>query len=122
MAIAWRQICWGIRQEEIGKSVNAANVWLLNDLEATAWGLLGLPDADFVELNPNVVPVRSGNIAVLVAGTGLGEAIMIWDGASHRIIATEGGHADFAPVEQRQIGLLSLSDGKVDEHVSYERL
>ena len=74
MAIAWRQICWGIRQEEIGKSVNAANVWLLNDLEATAWGLLGLPGADFVGLNPNVVPVRSGNIAVLVAGTGLGEA------------------------------------------------
>jgi glucokinase len=113
---------WILSRDEIGRSVNANNVWLLNDLEATAWGMLGLPNDDFVELNPNAMQSQSGNIAVLAAGTGLGEAIMIWDGASRRIIATEGGHADFAPTDRQQIGLLNYLMQKYDGHVSYERL
>jgi glucokinase len=112
---------WVLRHEEIGRTANAANVWLLNDLEATAWSLLCLPEQDFVELNPNA-HAQPGNIAVIAAGTGLGEAMMIWDGSNHRIIATEGGHADFAPTDQQQIGLLSYLIQKYSGHVSYERL
>lgn len=113
---------WVLKRKDIGAAVNSSNVWLLNDLEATAWGLLSLPEADFVELNPNAVPAQIGNIAVVAAGTGLGEAIMMWDGKSHHIIATEGGHADFAPTDQQQIGLLSHLMQKYEGHVSYERL
>jgi glucokinase len=113
---------WVLSREEIGQYVNAPHVWLLNDLEATAWGLLGLPDEDFVELNPNAVQLQPGNIVVLAAGTGLGEAIMIWDGKNHSVIATEGGHADFAPNDQQQMGLLNYLMQKYGGHVSYERL
>jgi glucokinase len=113
---------WILSRDEISRSVHAPNVWLLNDLEATAWGLLALPEADFVELNPNAMQSQAGNIAVIAAGTGLGEALMIWDGAAHQAIATEGGHADFAPTDQQQIGLLNYLMQKYDEHVSYERL
>lgn len=113
---------WVLRGKEIGRSVNASNVWLLNDLETTAWGLLGLPDEDFVELNPDAVQSRQGNIAVLAAGTGLGEAIMVWDGVSHCVIASEGGHADFAPTDQQQIDLLKTLMQKYDGHISCERL
>lgn len=113
---------WILNRDEIGQFVNAPHVWLLNDLEATAWGALGLPQDDFVELNRDAVQVRQDTIAVLAAGTGLGEAIMIWDGIGHRVIATEGGHADFAPADQQQIGLLSYLMQKYGGHVSYERL
>lgn len=113
---------WILSRDQISRSVHAPNVWLLNDLEATAWGLLALPEADFVELNPNVTSSQAGDIAVIAAGTGLGEALMIWDDKAHRVIATEGGHADFAPTDQQQIGLLNYLMQKYDGHVSYERL
>jgi glucokinase len=113
---------WILSRDEISRFVHAPNVWLLNDLEATAWGLLALPSVDFVELNPNVVQAQAGNAAVIAAGTGLGEALMIWDGVAHRVIATEGGHADFAPSDQQQMSLLSYLMQKYEGHVSYERL
>lgn len=112
---------WVLNREEIGECVNTQNVWLLNDLEATAWGLLESPEQSFVELNPDA-QWRQGNHAVLAAGTGLGEAIIVWDGAKHHVMATEGGHADFAPNSEQEIALLGYLREKYPEHVSYERL
>jgi glucokinase len=83
---------------------------------------LGSPEADFVELNLNALQSQAGNIKVIAAGTGLGEVLMICDGAAHRAVSTEGGHADFAPSDQQQIGLLNYLMQKYDGHVSYERL
>ncbi len=114
---------WALKREEIGHLVGTENARLFNDLEAAAWGLLELPDTDFVELNPGRgLPINFGNIAVIAAGTGLGEALMIWDGTDYQVIATEGGHASFAPTDQQQIGLLSYLMQKYDGHVSYERV
>jgi glucokinase len=112
---------WALSSKEIGEQINTQNVWLLNDLEATAWGLLGLPEHNFVELNPDAQR-QQGNIAVIAAGTGLGEAIMSWDGAAYHIIATEGGHADFAPTNEREIELLRYMLEKYPGHISCERL
>jgi glucokinase len=112
---------WVLSSKEIGEQVNTQNVWLLNDLEATAWGLLDLPEHDFVELNPDAQR-QQGNIAVIAAGTGLGEAIMSWDDAEYHIIATEGGHADFAPTNEREIELLRYMLEKFPGHISCERL
>ncbi|MDD5412104.1 MAG: glucokinase, partial [Methylobacter sp.] len=112
---------WVLNRIEIGECVNTQHVWLLNDLEATAWGLLELPEQSFVELNPDA-QWRQGNHAVLAAGTGLGEAIIVWDGDKHHVMATEGGHADFAPNSEREIALLGYLIEKYPEHVSYERL
>lgn len=112
---------WVLSSKEIGERVNSQNVWLLNDLEATAWGLLDLPEHNFVELNPYAQP-KQGNIAVVAAGTGLGEAIIAWDGNKHLVLASEGGHADFAPTNEQEIALLKFMLEKYPEHISCERL
>ncbi len=112
---------WVLSSKEIGERVNSQNVWLLNDLEATAWGLLDLPEHNFVELNPDAQP-KQGNIAIVAAGTGLGEAIIAWDGSTHHVLASEGGHADFAPTNEQEIALLKYMLEKYPEHISCERL
>ncbi|MGZ8163790.1 MAG: glucokinase [Methylobacter sp.] len=94
---------------------------LLNDLEAMALGMLYLPEKDLVELNPNA-EIREGNIAVIAAGTGLGEAILYWDGNKHHLMATEGGHCDFAAQNAAQDLLAAYLRKKYPDHVSYERL
>ncbi|QSA97977.1 glucokinase [Methylococcus sp. EFPC2] len=96
-------------------------VRLLNDLEAMAVGMLHLEEQDFIELNPNAVE-QTGNIAVIAAGTGLGEALLYWDGERHHPVATEGGHSDFAPQNERQDQLLSYLRGLYPDHVSNERI
>lgn len=112
---------WVLSSQEIGERVNTQNVWLLNDLEATAWGLLSLPEHNLVELNTDAQS-QQGNIAVVAAGTGLGEAIIAWDGATHHVIASEGGHVDFAPNSEQEMALLDYMREKYPEHVSCERL
>ncbi len=112
---------WLLSCNEIGERVNSQKVWLLNDLEASAWGLLDLPEQYFVELNPDATQ-QQGNLAVVAAGTGLGEAIIAWDGVAHHVIASEGGHADFAPGNEQEIALLRHLMKKYPDHVSCERL
>ncbi len=112
---------WVLSDKDIGERVNTEHVWLLNDLEAAAWGLLDLPEHNFVELNPDAQR-QQGNIAVVAAGTGLGEAIIAWDGTAHHVIASEGGHTDFAPTNEQEIALLRYLMEKYPEHVSCERL
>lgn len=112
---------WLLDRSDIGQCAGTEQVFLINDLEASAWGLLVLPEHQFVELNPDA-EVLQGNHAVIAAGTGLGEAIMACDGSQYHIIATEGGHSDFAPRNEQEIALLSFMLAKYPEHVSYERL
>lgn len=112
---------WVLNQTKIGAQLHTRNVKLLNDLESTAWGVLELPEHNFVELNSHA-ELQEGNIAILAAGTGLGESIIIWDGTKNYVMATEGGHADFAPGTEQEIALLHYLREKYPEHVSYERL
>ena len=112
---------WVLTRQAIGAQLGTQQVWLLNDLEATAWGVLDLPEQQFVELNPDA-QYQPGNSAVVAAGTGLGEAIIAWDGSAQHVIATEGGHTDFAPTNEQEIALLQFMMKKHPEHVSVERL
>lgn len=112
---------WLIDAERLKQQLGIGRVRLLNDLEAMALGMLALPSQDFVELNPNA-KAQPGNIAVIAAGTGLGEAILYWDGECHRAIATEGGHCDFAPQNPEQDALLTYLRQSYQNHVSYERI
>lgn len=114
--LPWKLVC-----SEIAAQLNCAKVKLLNDLEAAAWGVLSLPENDFVDLNPHA-QIEQGNCAVLAAGTGLGEAIIFYDGKNHHVIATEGGHCDFAPTDSQQMALLAFMQARFRDHVSYERL
>lgn len=112
---------WKLTCSEISKQVNTPNIKLLNDLEAAAWGVLSLPESDFVSLNPKATP-HTGNCAVIAAGTGLGEAMIFHDGNQSHVIASEGGHCDFAPTDKQQIELLEFMQTHFPDHVSYERL
>ena len=93
---------------------------LINDMEATAYGIGALPKKAFAVLNPGK-PEPKGNIAVIAAGTGLGEGMLIWDGHHYRAVASEGGHADFAPCNMLELELCKYLLKKYG-HSSYERV
>jgi glucokinase len=113
---------WEIEERTLAGAIRVKRVKLLNDLEATAYGMLSLRPEEFCVLNEGTNPSRQGNMAVIAAGTGLGEALLIWDGERHIAVASEGGHADFAPRDALEIQLLSYLGEKYQEHVSYERV
>lgn len=110
---------WEVEEGRLAEAIPAPRVRLLNDLEAAAYGVLQLrPDA----LEPlQVGEAQQGNMVLIAAGTGLGEAILAWDGRAHSPVASEGGHADFAPRTDLEIELLRFLQ-KVYGHVSYERV
>ena len=81
------------------------HVVLLNDLEATGYSLALLQPSETSVLNRGV-PSPESTQAVVAAGTGLGEAILIWNGDRYVVVGSEGGHADFAPRTEREIELL----------------
>lgn len=112
---------WDVSAHDLREKLGIDTVHLLNDLEATAYGMLYLSDDDFLDLNPNARSL-SGNCAVIAAGTGLGEAILYYDGKNHHPIASEGGHCDFAPLTPQQDSLLVWLRDRFPEHVSVERI
>jgi glucokinase len=93
---------------------------LINDLVATAYGLVHLTAGDFLVLNPGA-PQLDGNQALIAAGTGLGQAMIFWDGSQHRASPSEGGSADFAPRTEREIELLRFLKTRLDR-VSCEEI
>ncbi|MCO6439579.1 MAG: glucokinase [Nitrococcus mobilis] len=100
--------------------LQSKDVELINDLAANAWGAMTLAPIDLTVLNQGK-PDATGNAAVIAAGTGLGEAGLYWDGQCHRAFASEGGHVDFAPRDELEIGLLHYLLQRY-RHVSYERV
>jgi glucokinase len=113
---------WVLDERDLAARLGTPRVKLLNDLEATAYGMLFLAPEDLVTLNPGREVARPGHVAVIAAGTGLGEALVFWDGAHHQPLASEGGHADFAPNGDLQIELLRWLRHEVGGHVSWERV
>jgi len=111
---------WVIEQTVLANQIHLAATLLINDLEASAWGIGALGTEDLVTLNPGTGSV-SGNQAVVAPGTGLGEAGLFWDGNRHHVFACEGGHTDFAPQGELQIELLRYLTKRFG-HVSYERI
>ncbi len=112
---------WVIDARELVNNFAIEDVYLLNDLEAAAYGMLQLDDNEFIELNPRAQP-QPGHSAVIAAGTGLGEAILAWDGQRHIVMPTEGGHCDFGPNNTQEDALLSFLRARFGGHVSIERI
>jgi glucokinase len=86
---------WVIDERALAGAIPAPRVRLLNDLEVAAHGVMGLPATDIRTLQEGTA--RRGNLVLVAAGTGLGEAIIVRDGDRMLVIASEGGHADFSP-------------------------
>jgi glucokinase len=111
---------WIIDTEELRRTLKLDAVHLLNDLEASAYGLCTLEEDEFFTLNEGKMR-QAGNKALIAAGTGLGQAILFDDGHHFRPLASEGGHADFAPRDELEIELFRYLMGRFG-HVSYERV
>ncbi|MEB3330733.1 MAG: glucokinase [Candidatus Sericytochromatia bacterium] len=111
---------WVVDARELEATLPVGRVALVNDFKAAALGVLHLQDNEWITLNPGT-PEPEAPIAVLGAGTGLGEAFLFHDGSRYRVVATEGGHKDFAPRNEEEMALLRFM---LQRHarVSYERL
>ena len=81
---------WVIDSRKLTGRFGFSRVLLINDLEATAYGTINLGADRCVCLHQGL-PEQNGNMAVIAAGTGLGEAILFWDGKRHHPFASEGG-------------------------------
>ncbi len=113
---------WEMEEGSLARACGAPRVKLLNDLEGTAYGMLFLRPDQRASLNEGTRPLLGGNVAVIAAGTGLGEAMLYWDGKCHQPIASEGGHADFAPQTDLEMELLKHLRTRFGGHVSFERI
>jgi len=111
---------WVVDTAKLKKHLGIKTVALINDMEATAYGIGTLPKKALVELNPGR-PVAQGNIAVIAAGTGLGEGMLFWEGQYYRAVASEGGHSDFGPRNDLELDLCKFLLKKYG-HSSYERV
>lgn len=113
-------LSWQIDSGEISKQNNNIPVYLVNDLEATAYGLAMLSKEDLHTLYEPKKKIE-GNIALIAPGTGLGEAGLYWDGNFYHPFANEGGHCDFAPRSDLDMELHAHLHKKFG-HVSWERV
>ena len=112
---------WTLDARDLAKSLGIEHIFLINDLEANGYGIPELAQESVITLHEGDAGAV-GNRGLIAAGTGLGEALLIWDGKAHRPIASEGGHCDFAARTDREIALLKYLRRKVHGHVSWERV
>lgn len=113
-------LSWAVDQEATRRACGARKVFLVNDLQAMAFSIPFLPTEALATLQEGE-PDREGNMAVAAAGTGLGEAFLLRSGSGYLPVASEGGHADFAPRNEREMALLSFLR-KEQDRVSTERV
>ena len=111
---------WTIDAISLQKLLNIPFVFLINDLEANAWGVCHLKQEELYVLNEGSGEMK-GNRALISAGTGLGEAGFYFDGKIHHPFPSEGGHAGFAPEDELEVELWRYLKEKFD-HVSFERV
>lgn len=110
---------WIIDAKEMSQDLQIEKISLINDLEATAFGMQCLKPAEMFTLNPG--KKQAGQGVLIAAGTGLGEAGLLWDGKALRTLPSEGGHADFAPRDEEEVELWRYLRSNFG-HVSYERV
>jgi glucokinase len=112
---------WTMREENLSRAMSGIRVRLINDLGAAAYGVIHLADSEVRVLQRGTLPLHQGNIAIIAAGTGLGEAALGFENGRYYAIASEGGHASFAPQTDEQIELYRYLRERFG-HVSVERV
>ena len=112
---------WTLDSRELSHSLKIDHVFLINDLEANGYGVAE-PSADQIFTISEGDPSQIGNRALIAAGTGLGEGILVWDGKQHFPMPSEGGHSDYAPRNEDEIDLLRFLQQKYQGRISFERV
>ncbi|HET7620294.1 MAG TPA: glucokinase [Gemmatimonadaceae bacterium] len=111
---------WKVSAHSIASETGIAATAVINDLHAMAYGVTRMLPADLVSLQKGEA-LPQGVIALIGAGTGLGQAFLAWDGTRYRPFASEGGHATFAPRTEEEWALHNAIASE-HGHVSYERV
>jgi len=115
-------LAWFLDAKRLEQELGIAQISLINDFAAVGYGVLGLDASDVYTLQAGK-HISDAPIAVLGAGTGLGEGFLIRQGDSHQVFGCEGGHADFAPRSEQEFQLLKYLLDKHDiQRVSVERV
>lgn len=109
---------WIIERAELASAIGVPQLRLMNDFEAVGYGIQLLDDHEMLVLQAGQ-PVTHGPRAVLGAGTGLGQAILVRHGDQDLVVPTEGGHVDFGPTDALQLELAHWLIEKIGR-ASYE--
>jgi glucokinase len=112
---------WTLDSRELSKNLGIDHVFLINDLEANGYGVAELAPEQIYTLSEGDAS-QTGNRALIAAGTGLGEGLLIWNGRTHIPYPSEGGHGDYAPRNEDEIDLLRFLKEKYNGRVSFERV
>jgi glucokinase len=112
---------WTLDSRELAHNLKIDYVFLINDLQANGYGIAELTSEQIYTLSEGDAR-QMGNRALISAGTGLGEAFMIWDGRDYVPYPSEGGHSDFAPRNEDEIDLLRFLKQKYNGRISSERV
>jgi glucokinase len=112
---------WTLDSRELSIALEIEHLFLINDLEANGYGIPELSADQIYELSTGD-PSAVGNRGLVSAGTGLGEALLVWNGKLHTPMASEGGHCDFAARNEIEIDLLRYLQKTLGGRVSFERV
>lgn len=113
-------LLWRIDADALVKRFGFQRAHLINDFVAVGYGIEALGPSDLITLQAGN-PLPHAPCVVIGAGTGLGECLLVWGESGYELIASEGGHVDFAPADETQIALLRHLRAQFG-HVSYERV
>ncbi|EAZ92337.1 glucokinase [Crocosphaera chwakensis] len=116
-------LSWSLTGDRLEKQLSLERVNLINDFAAIGYGILGLNKDDVCTLQ-NIEPKLNTPMAVLGAGTGLGECFLTPSSSGHyHVFSSEGSHADFAPRTQLEFELSTYIKDKYNlSRVSIERV
>ena len=113
---------WTLDAHELATKLQVQHIFLINDLEANGYGIPELSPSSIYTLHPGD-STAVGHRGLIAAGTGLGQALLIWDGKSRHVpIASEGGHCDYAPRTDREVRLFEYLRHTLKGRVSWERV
>jgi len=113
---------WRVSETGLAAELRIPRVRLLNDLEAAAHGVIAISDpASLLTLQRGNPPADRHALVLVSAGTGLGVAVMWWNGSAYQVAPSEGGHCDFAAQDDVEDALLTWLRPQFG-HVSYERI
>lgn len=115
-------LSWVLEARRLEEELSIAKIRLINDFAAVGYGILGLETKDLHTLQ-EATPQPDAPIAIIGAGTGLGEGFLIQQAAGYQVFGTEGGHADFAPRNELEFQMLLYLRDKYDiQRISVERV
>jgi glucokinase len=111
---------WTVNARKLASEIGIPHTTIINDFVALGYGIDLLAPPDLATLQEGS-PTAHGPIALIGAGTGLGQGFLLWEGDHYRVLPSEGGHGDYAPRGNLQDGLLQYLRRQFDR-VSWERL